>query len=93
MASQTRSPRWFSLPPLRQVLALPFPLVPALLTAQNPALPTARDSNAIAIIGVTVIDVVTGARVPEQTVVVRGTRVVAVGPSARLRPPAGACNS
>jgi imidazolonepropionase-like amidohydrolase len=50
----------------------------------------ARDAPPLAITRVAVIDVARGRRVPDQTVLVRGTRVVQVGPSGRVRVPAGA---
>ena len=48
------------------------------------------DTSPVAITRVTVIDVSSGRRVPDQTVVIRGSRVASVGPSARTRVPAGA---
>ena len=51
--------------------------------AQNPDTPTA-------ITDVTVIDVTRGASVAGQTVVIHGDRIVAVGASSRVTPPAGA---
>ena len=55
------------------------------VSAQRPA-----PGATFAIDNVTTIDVTTGARSANQTVVVRGSRIVAVGPSATVRPPAGA---
>jgi hypothetical protein len=64
-------------------------LAPAALAGQDPAPAGATDAT-VAITGVTVIDVATGRRVPGQTVVVRGARLGAVGPAARVRVPTGA---
>lgn len=50
---------------------------------------TARNDPPIAITGVTVIDVANGTRLKKQTVVVRGTRIVAIGRRG-VRVPAGA---
>lgn len=47
-------------------------------------------AKTLAFEGVTVIDVTTGKLLPEQTVVVDGTRLQAVGPSAQVTVPAGA---
>lgn len=56
------------------------------LAAQSP-----RDSaGAVAITHATVIDVESGTRRPGQTIVVRGTRIVAVTPDARAQVPPGA---
>jgi imidazolonepropionase-like amidohydrolase len=44
----------------------------------------------VAFVGVTVIDVAAGKRVPAQTVVVSGGKIAAVGPAATVRVPAGA---
>jgi len=51
----------------------------ATLRAQNPA--------PLAITHVTVIDVATGRRIPDQTVLVRGTRITSVAPAAAVRAP------
>jgi imidazolonepropionase-like amidohydrolase len=66
-------------------------LAPAALSAQGltPAVPPPA-RGPVAITGVTVIDVASGRRLPAQTVVVRGTRLAAVGPAARVRVPSGA---
>jgi imidazolonepropionase-like amidohydrolase len=65
-------------------------LAPAALAGQGPA-PAGDTADApVAITRVTVIDVARGRRVPGQTVVVRGARLTAVGPAARVRVPAGA---
>ena len=61
-------------------------LVAASLTAQLPAAPP-REASAIAITRVTEIDVAAGRRVPNQTVIVRGRHIVAVGPSGRTPVP------
>jgi cytosine/adenosine deaminase-related metal-dependent hydrolase len=50
----------------------------------------AQPRSATAITGVTVIDVERGARVSDQTVVVTGARITAVGPRARVTVPVGA---
>ena len=47
-------------------------------------------SGSFAIERVTVINVETGARTPDQTVVVTGNRITAVGPAAKTKAPAGA---
>lgn len=75
---------------VRAFLSLLFLAVPILLGSQSTAPSTAYDSTAIAITGVSVIDVLAGVRVPEQTVLVRGNRIVAVRPAARMRMPLGA---
>jgi imidazolonepropionase-like amidohydrolase len=54
-------------------------------SAQQPAA-----SSAVVIQNVTVINVETGARWPDQTVVVIGNRISAVGQASAVRPPAGA---
>src|SRR5688572_14553856 len=59
--------------------------LPVTLSAQRPT-----PGAIVAIDNVTTIDVATGNRAANQTVVVRGHRIVAVGPSATVRPPAGA---
>lgn len=50
----------------------------------------AQPESTTAVTGVTVIDVERGVRVPDQTVVVTGARITAVGPRARVAVPAGA---
>jgi imidazolonepropionase-like amidohydrolase len=60
-----------------------MPLLLALLVAvQQPA--------ELAISNVTVIDIATGARAPNSTVLIRGNRITAVGPSANVTIPSGA---
>src|SRR5262245_39009378 len=54
------------------------------LQAQRPPAP------AIAVTGVTVVDVATGALVRNQTVIVTGERITTVGPAGTTRAPAGA---
>jgi hypothetical protein len=49
-----------------------------------------QPEDQLAITGVTVIDVATGRRVPDQTVVVRGSRIVSVSHTGRIRMPADA---
>ena len=72
-------------------IALGFSLLaPAALAGQGSAPVGGSVAGTVAITGVTVIDVARGRRVPAQTVVVRGTRLSAVGPGARVRVPAGA---
>jgi imidazolonepropionase-like amidohydrolase len=58
----------------------------AILFAQQAPVPT----GSIAIQHVTVINVETGGRATDQTVVVSGNRITAVGRSASVKPPAGA---
>ena len=58
-------------------------LVPRAISAQAPHV----DPRAAAITHVTVIDVATGARLRDRTVVVRGNRIAAMGRSARARVP------
>jgi imidazolonepropionase-like amidohydrolase len=48
------------------------------------------DGHALAITGVTVIDVAAGVARPDTTVLIRGDRIAAVGPAARVALPAGA---
>ena len=60
-----------------------MPLLLALLLA-------VPQSSDLAVTNVTVIDVVTGARAPGSTVLISGSRISAVGPSASVRIPAGA---
>lgn len=55
----------------------------------SPPIP-ARGAAPVAITGVTVIDVVGGRRRRDRTVVIRGTRIVVEGASARVRVPTGA---
>jgi imidazolonepropionase-like amidohydrolase len=52
-------------------------------SAQTPA-------SDLAIVGVDVIDVVTGRRVPDQTIIVHGSRISNAGPRARVAVPKGA---
>src|SRR6478672_1895722 len=56
--------------------------LPAALCAQQP--------KPLAITGVTVIDVATGAAAPNRTVLVRGDRIAAVGATGEVAVPAGA---
>jgi imidazolonepropionase-like amidohydrolase len=73
---------------VRSALAALALLIPAVARAQ-PATPAATpDPAAVAIHGVTVIDVDRGRRLPDRTVVVRGGRIAAVGGSVPI--PAGA---
>ena len=72
---------------LRPPVAVAAGLVAALLVAR-PAV--AQRSAAVAIRDVTIIDVTRGVRVPNQTVVVRGGRISAVGPRSRVTPPSDA---
>lgn len=64
--------------------------VAAVLAAIGLTAPAAAQSPATAITGVTVIDVETGRRQPDQTVVIAGRRIAEVGPAASVRPPARA---
>jgi imidazolonepropionase-like amidohydrolase len=64
--------------------------VPAALLGQGPTPADSAGTGTVAITGVTVIDVARGRRLPTQTVVLRGARLSAVGPAARVRVPAGA---
>ena len=50
----------------------------------------AQSSSAVAFTNATVVDVRDGRRLADHTVVVEGTRIASVGPSASIRPPAGA---
>lgn len=52
--------------------------------------PPAATAQPLAFTGVTVIDVVEGVAVPDQTVVVTGDRIAAVGPAAEVAVPEGA---
>ena len=49
-----------------------------------------RIATPSAITHVAIIDVTTGATQPDQTVIISGRRIEAVGPSTTLRPPRGA---
>jgi imidazolonepropionase-like amidohydrolase len=66
-------------------------LPPAALPAQPATRPAAATATtpATAIAHATVIDVEHGRRLPDRTVVVTGGRITAVGPSGRVRIPAG----
>ncbi len=76
---------------------LPLGLAACATTASAPAVPAASSTlsvpvsaNAYAIMGVTVIDVEQGSPVPDQTVIIEGTSIQAVGPRADVTVPAGA---
>src|SRR5688500_13123582 len=56
---------------------------------QQPATPTAGNADAFAIQNVTVIDVKTGEKAADQTVLVRGNQIAEVGAAAQIQVPAG----
>jgi imidazolonepropionase-like amidohydrolase/ketosteroid isomerase-like protein len=70
-------------------LAVSFVLAATALVPQATPPSPPSETSSVAITGVTVVDVASGRLVPRQTVVVRGNRIVAVGPSSAA-PPADA---
>jgi imidazolonepropionase-like amidohydrolase len=62
----------------------------ASLHAQAPPAGAATDSAPVAIIHVTVVDVASGSRLGDRTVIVRGRRIAAVAPAGSLGTPPGA---
>lgn len=70
---------------------MPGPLLAALAALATPVAPApVADTAVTAFVGVTVIPMDTERRLPDHTVVVRGDRIIALGPSARVAVPAGA---
>ena len=60
------------------------------LTAQSKPAPVASTDTLIALVGATVIDGNGGTPIPDATIVVRGKRIAAIGPSAQVKVPKGA---
>lgn len=71
-------------------MTAPFLLTASLVFAlQGPAIPLPPPRQPLAITNVTVIDVASGRRIRDQTVLVQGNRIVTVGSAASLRVPPG----
>jgi imidazolonepropionase-like amidohydrolase len=76
--------------PAGMLAAIGMVLVPGLLAAQAPGpwprakVPMRVQSADVAIRGATVVDVAGGTLVPDQTVLIAGNRIVAVGPSGKV---------
>lgn len=74
----------------RLTLTIAFMLAGVLVVAPAPFAQQPAASGPFAIEHVTVINIETGAKSPDQTVVVSGNRITAVGPAAKTKAPAGA---
>ena len=71
-------------------LALPLALLLCAACASTPRIRSAAEQADLAFIRVNVVDVESGRVLPEQTVLIAGNRIRAVGPSAHTRVPVGA---
>lgn len=76
--------------PLSPLGRLRLAILLAGLLSAGCSLARAPQGSPLAIVGVTVIDVAAGERLPGQTVLVRGSRIERVGPAAHVGVPAGA---